>query len=294
MARFLSLNSFPASFLFSAGMGLMLAGGVSLRAQTTMMNPSEAAPASPTPAPGAGPKPAPTPPAPTAMTNAAPVLPPADTIGQYGKILGPSDEVAHPLKLKTPFFPGLGEVKIPRQDEFTMRDKLEQLAQLSDDEIRKQLDQWPAYSKMNLRDEGLMLQRIQDFRDYRTKTAMQKAHDMGLLTLTVDDKVKFEKAYWIARLQMDKDIAKQVQPIVAQHEQKLKDQLFREFSKASPGPIASVPGNKPPANKPAASAPAAAPTTATAAPIQPATAIMASAPATNMGVPMQPMAQTPH
>src|SRR5271167_2451839 len=104
MARFLTLNLFPANFLFSAGLGLMVAGGASLRAQTPMMNSADTAPAS-TPATATAP------PKPTPTTNAAPIIPPQDEMGRYGKILGPSDEMTHPLKLKTPFFPGLGEVK---------------------------------------------------------------------------------------------------------------------------------------------------------------------------------------
>ena len=77
-----------------------------------------------------------------AATNAPPALPP-DTFGQYGKIVAPSDQMAHPLRLKMPF-PGAGEVKIPSADELKMREKLEQLATLSDDDIRAQLEKWPA------------------------------------------------------------------------------------------------------------------------------------------------------
>jgi hypothetical protein len=204
----------------------------SLRAQSPM------APMEVTPAP-----------AKTPATNAAPVipLPPPDTLGRYGKILTPSDEISHPLKLKMPF-PGVGEVKVPNPDELNMRDKLEQLAKLSDSDIRLQLAQWPAYGRMNLRDEGGMLQRIQDFRDYRTKVALQKAHDMGLLTLTPDQKVRFEKDYWDKRLQMDHDLAKQFVPIFRAREQKLQDELFREFSAVSVGPVAQAP--KPPQTPP--------------------------------------------
>lgn len=183
-------------------------------------------------------------------TNAATkTLPPPipDTYGRYGKILTPGDEMAHPVKLKMPF-PGVGEVKIPNQDELSMRDKLEQLSKLSDADIRLQLELWPAYGKMTLRDEGTMLQRIQDFRDYRTRMAMQKAHDMGLLTLTPEQKVRFEKDYWDQRLQMDHDLAQQFEPILQAREQKLQDNLFREFSSASAGPTVPVP--KPPAGAP--------------------------------------------
>jgi hypothetical protein len=214
-------------------------------------------------------------PAKTPATNPAPVVLPPDTLGQYGKILTPSDQMDHPLKLKMPF-PGVGEVKVPNQDELGMREKLEQLAMLSDDDIRAQLAKWPAFSKMNLRDEGLMLQRIQDFRDYRTRVAMQKAHDLGLLTLTPDQKTRFEKDYWNKRLQMDHEMAKLFEPQMKARAQKMEDELFREYSSISVGPTV------PPVSKPAA-APMA----------QSKAAISVSAPATNMGQPMEPMAQAP-
>src|SRR5260221_7814896 len=124
--------------------------------------------------------------APANMTNAAPVIPPLlpqDTIGRFGKIFTPSDEMSHPLKLNMPF-PGVGEVKVPSQDELNMREKLEQLATMSDADLRAQLEQWPAYGRMNLKDEGVMLQRIQDFRDHHTRVAQDRAHKLGLVDLT--------------------------------------------------------------------------------------------------------------
>jgi len=227
-------------------------------------------------------------PAKTPATNAAPVVPLPDTLGRYGKILVPSDEMSHPLKLKMPF-PDAGEVKVPNQDELTMREKLEQLAELSDTDIHDQLHKWPVYGSMNLRDQGAMLQRIQDFRDYRTRVAMQKAHDMGLLTLTPDQKVRFEKDYWDERLQMERDLAKQFEPILRAREQKLQDELFREFSSASLGPVAQAakptpPGPTPATKPPQAPAPAKQIKAAASAP---------AAPATNVVQPMDPVAQAP-
>jgi hypothetical protein len=225
---------------------------------------AKTAPAAPTVAvnsPGKGP-----------LTNAAPTLPP-DTLSRYGKILAPSDEVSHPLKLRLPF-PGVGEVKIPSNDELTMREKLEQLAALSDADIRTQLDKWPPYSKMNLRDQGAMLGRIQDFRDFRSNTAKTKAHEMGLLTLLPDQQARFEKEYWDARLKMDRDLARQFQPIYQAQEQQLKDKLFREYSSISSGPMVQVPAPVPPK----APAPA---------------SVAANKPAPTP-VPAQPIAQAPH
>jgi hypothetical protein len=194
-----------------------------------------------------------TPPAKAPSTNSAaakppvisPALPPAmqNTLGRYGNILAPGDQVSYPLKLKLPF-PSDAEVRVPKPDDLVKRQKLEELARLSDDDLRKQLAQWPAYGKMSLRDQGSMLQRIQDFRDYHARVAQQKAHDMGLLTLTTDQKTKFEKEYWDQRLKLDEDLAKQFQPIYQAREQKMNDALFREFSSSAPAPA-------PPAPKPA-------------------------------------------
>ena len=248
MARFVALNfqftlaSSLRPYLIMATWVAMVAFSIPVHAQPPM------APA-PAPAPSA-PK--------TPTTNAPQVLPP-DTLGKYGKIVQPGDQAAHPLKLKLPL-PDVGEIKIPSGDELNMRDKLEQLAMLSDADIRSQLEKWPAYGKMSLRDQGLMLTRIQDFRDYRSNVARTKAHEMGLLTLTPDQQAKFEKDYWDSRLKMDHDLAKQFTPIFKAAEQKMRDDLYRKYSVVSQGPVAQAPkptvaptaaAPKPPAGNPA-------------------------------------------
>jgi hypothetical protein len=176
-------------------------------------------------------------------TKATPVVPPADAFNRYGKIWVPSDDPAHPIKLNVQF-PGVGDMKIPSQDELNVRDKLEQLAALSDADIHKQLDQWPPFSKMKLGDQGQLLQRIQAFKDLRAKVAMQKAHDMGLLTLLPDQQARFEKEYWDKQLQMERALAKQFEPAWRAAQQKLAGDLYREFSSPSMGPVAQLP--KPP------------------------------------------------
>jgi hypothetical protein len=190
-----------------------------------------------------------TPVAPLTSTAAIPPATP-DTNNPYGKIVVPGD-MAHPPKLKLPI-PDTGEVKVPTPDEIAMRVKLETLAALSDNEIHTQLEQWPAYSTMTLRDQGAMLMRIQDFRDYRTRTAVQAAHDMGLMALTPDQRVKFEKDYWDKRLKMDVELAKQFGPAFKARQQKLADELVREFStgvgaiaQGPKAPVVPVPAVKP-------------------------------------------------
>jgi hypothetical protein len=234
---------------------VLLAGfSTPAQAQQTMMQTTTTAQTPPptTPPSTAQPKSAPgKPPQPPATP---PPLPP-DTLSQYGKIVLPSDQVAHPLKLKLPI-PDVGEVKIPTQDELVMRDKLEQLATLSDADIRMHLAQWPAFSKMSLRDEGAMLARIQDFRDYRSGTAKMKAHEMGLLTLTPDQQAKFEKEYWDKRLQMDRDLAKQFDPIFRAAQLKMMDDLYREFSSTAQVPVAQAPKPPQPPGPPTTNKPA--------------------------------------
>ncbi len=195
------------------------------------------APAAMAPVPSPAAKVTLTAPAPTAQTNAAgKVIPPVpDTFNRYGKIWAPSDDIAHPIKLNMQF-PGVGDMKIPSQDELNVRDKLEQLALLSDEDIHKQLSAWTPYNKMKLGDQGQFLMRIQAFKDLRSKVALQKAHNMGLLTLTVEQQARFEKDYWNKRLQMERDLSKQFEPIFRAREQKMDDELFREFSSVSQVP----------------------------------------------------------
>jgi hypothetical protein len=180
--------------------------------------------------------PAPTPGAPVAINKPAPAPPiPEDYFARYGKILAPNDQPPYPFKLTMPA-PGFGEIKIPNAGELMMREKLERLAMLSDAEIRDQLEKWPAYSKMSLGDQGAMLTRIQQFRDRRSKVAAMKAHQLGLLTLNPQQQVKFEQEYWDKKLQMDHQLAQQFEPIYKARDQKLNEDLYREFS--SPGPLA--------------------------------------------------------
>ena len=241
MDRFLTLKRRVGGRLFSTGgLGLVISFSTLVYAQTPPPVKVPATNAAPTAA--VAPKPAAVP------------APLPDAYNKYGKIWAPSDDAAHPLKLNMQF-PGVGEMKIPSQEELKMRDKLEQLAQLSDEDIRKQLDEWPPYTKMKLGDQGQMLVRIQQFKDLRSRIAQDKARELGLLTLTPEQKGKFEKEYWDKRLQMDRDVAKQVEPILKARVQKLQEDLFREFSApGSVSPPAPAPKPQPPiaqANKPA-------------------------------------------
>ena len=239
----------------------------SLRAQEAMQAmipaPSAATPAKPAPVK-------------TPATQAAAVFAPVpDTFNRYGKIWAPSDDAAHPIKLNVQF-PGVGDMKIPSQAELNVRDKLEQLATLSDADIHKQLDQWPPYGKMKLGDQGQLLMRIQAFKELRTRVAMQKAHEMGLLTLLPDQQARFEKEYWDKQLLMERTLAKQFEPVWRAAQQKMEGDLYREFSSPSLGPMAQ-------AAKPA-QAPVVTPSKAAAS--------GPSAPATNGMQPM-PVAQAP-
>jgi hypothetical protein len=211
-----------------------------------------------TPAPAPAPAPASTaalvPPANPAAPAVKPVVPPVpeDYFQRYGKILTPGTEPSHPLKLAMPF-PDVGQIKIPSAEELAMRDKIERLTTMSDADIRKDLDAWPAFDEMTLGDEGAMLVRIQMFKDRRDKIAQDRAHALGLLTLKPDQMQKFETEYWNKRMQMDAQLSRQFGAVYKTSQDKLDEELFREFS--TPG--TPVPPPKPPApalaaqNKPA-------------------------------------------
>ena len=187
-------------------------------------------------------------------TNAPPQQP--EYLERYGKILTAGDEPAHPLKLSMPF-PDVGEVRIPNRDQLVVREKLEALAVLSDDDIRTQLNQWPACLKMKLADEGTLLTRIQQFKERRDKIAQQKGEALGLWsTLNPDQRSRFEKEYWDKRLQMDRDLAKQFEPIVKDRESKMLEELFREFSSTTPVGVAAQDPKPPAPTQPKPPAPA--------------------------------------
>lgn len=205
-------------------------------------------------------------PAPPAKPPVPPV--PEDYFQRYGKILQPGTEPSHPLKLAMPVS-DIGQMKIPSQEEISMREKLERLAILSDNDIRQDLEKWPAFNKMSLSDEGMMFMRIQQFKDRRARFAQERARALGLNTLKPDQFARFEKEYWDKRLQMDRELAKQFDPIFKARESQIEEQLYREFStpakpvpppaKPAPPKDAKAPGAKPAAPKPPSPSPAAPP-----------------------------------
>jgi hypothetical protein len=240
MARHVPLglrSAVPGLRAFAFGLGLLAGCDLLLNAQTT---PATNAPPVKPQHVAANVKPP--------ATNAPP-LPPnlQNTLGRYGNIVLPGDQVAYPLKLRLPN-PNDDEIRVPSQDDLVKRAKLEALASLSDDDIRKELAAWPAYNKMSLRDQGAMLQRIQEFREYHARVALQKARELGLSTLTPAQQAKFEKEYWDKRLKMDQQLVNQLRPLYQAGEQRMNDDLFREFSSAMPAPAPPAP--KPPAKPP--------------------------------------------
>ena len=252
MARLFALDWFQRVGLAGGAarclalLGLTIYFPLTLRSDPAMQEMAPSAPA-PAGAPAAPPK------APATVPKPPQVPPPPipDTFNRYGKIWAPSDDASHPIKLNVQF-PGVGEMKVPSEEELSVRDKLEHLATLSDADIRTQLSLWPPYAKMKLADEGQLLIHIQMFKEQRTKIAMDKARELGLFnSLTPAQKAKFEKEYWDKQLQMDHELAKQFEPILKARDQKLSDDLFREFS--TPGAVVPpgiaakpAPGSTPP------------------------------------------------
>jgi hypothetical protein len=227
MAGFLALNR-VRTLVRTLALASLLAPSLPAFAATTNAAPEK--PAAPSPAPAA--------------KSAVPPLQ-EDYFQRYGKILAPGTEPAHPLKLAMPF-PDVGQINIPSQEQIDMREKLEHLTTMSDADIRQDLEKWPAFAKMSLSDEGNMLVRIQQFKDRRAKIAQDRAHALGLLTLKPDQLEKFEKEYWDKRMQMDRELAKQFEPVFNAHEAQIEEQLYREFS--TPGEhVPAPPPPKPPA-----------------------------------------------
>jgi hypothetical protein len=214
-------------------LALLAASALTLAAQAPMMQAA-------TPPPAATPAPATTPPGtqPAAGAKPAPIIPPVpvDYFQRYGKILSPGTEASHPLKLAMPN-PDVGQIKIPTGEETALRDKIERLTTMSDEDIRKDLANWPAFKQMSLADEGAMLVRIQQFKDHRAKLAQECAHDLGLLTLSPAQMDRFTQEYWQKRLKLDGDLARQFQPIYQARESKMEEELFREYSTPAKPPL---------------------------------------------------------
>jgi hypothetical protein len=243
MARFFSLGDRKALFFRSAvgATGLLIAASSPVPAAPPAAGSTNAAPVAPVPPPKkmAG--------APTAPP--APLPPPADYQAPYGKILEANNQPPYPFKLNLPP-PGFGEVQVPNNEDLDKRGKLDLLTTLSDAEIRAQLEKWPAYSKMSLGDQGAFLMRIQQFRDFRQKVALIKARQLGLLTLNPQQQARFQKEYWQLELQTDRQLVQQLTPLVKAADQKMNEQLFRDFS--SPGALAQNPPAAPKPSPPAA------------------------------------------
>jgi hypothetical protein len=243
MARFVPLGfrrQVPARRVIAAGFGFI--AGCSLSWAATPGPATNASSATP-------PQHAAAKPIAKSATSPAPLSPALQkSLDRYGDIVTTGTQVSYPLHLHLPL-PYEIEVHVPTSEDLVIRAKLEALANLSDDELRKQLAAWPALNKMSLRDQGLLLQRIQDFRDYHVKIAMQKAHGMGMPTLTPAQAAKFEKEYWDERLKIDQDLVEQFQPIYEAREQEMDAALLAEFSSPVPATAPPVPkamsGGKP-------------------------------------------------
>jgi hypothetical protein len=234
---------------------LLIAASSPLPAAPPASGSTNAAPAAPVPPPKMAATPTAPAPPPVKKVAAAPTapppppVPPADYQAPYGKILEMNNQPPYPFKLNLPS-PGFGEVQVPNNEDLDKRGKLDLLTTLSDSEIRAQLEKWPAYSKMSLGDQGAFLMRIQQFRDFRQKVAQIKARQLGLLTLNPQQQARFQKEYWQLELQTDRQLVQQLTPLVKAADQKMNEQLFRDFS--SPGALAQTPPAAPKPSAPAA------------------------------------------
>lgn len=198
------------------------------------------------------------PPPPGFVTNSANPIPPS-YYDRYGHIVSASDDPTHPVKLNLPG-PGVGELRLPTKDELDLREKLERLSGLTDAEIRAELEKWPPYQKMNLYDQGSMLQKIQQFRDYRSRVALDKSKQLGLtLDPNSEQMRRFTNEFWAKKLAMDRQFIQQFTSAYNQQDEQLKETLFREYSTPSPLPPPSKKATAAPPPKPSAQASTSAP-----------------------------------
>jgi hypothetical protein len=117
--------------------------------------------------------------------------------------------------------------KFPFQDH-ELRGRLDQLAQLSDEELKAHLEKWPRYKEMTLAEQSRFLMKIAEFRERRKKQAEMKAKELGL-QLTPEEQKEFEKRYWEKRLEMEQQIFQELEPRRKELERQLNELLKTEF-----------------------------------------------------------------
>jgi hypothetical protein len=133
------------------------------------------------------------------------------------------------VRLNFPFA-WVGELKLPTKDEISSRDKLEFLGDMSDQQIRDELEKWPPFNGMSIGDQGRMLVRIQEFKDRRSKLAQDEQQKLNLTNLSPTDQANFKKVFWQMRREIDDDLIADFQARYDAKQAELDHALVSKFT----------------------------------------------------------------
>jgi cell division septation protein DedD len=111
---------------------------------------------------------------------------------------------------------------------------LEFLDDLTDQQIRSELEKWQPYNSMTLGDQGRMLMRIQEFRDRRTKIAQDEAQKLSLNNLAPADQLAFKKMFWQLQRQVDDQLITEFQSQYDAKEHEMEHALIAKFAPLVP------------------------------------------------------------
>jgi hypothetical protein len=133
------------------------------------------------------------------------------------------------------------KMRAPNEDTLRLRDRLNALAQLSDAELQKELEQWTPYRQMGIGEKGQLLTRIQHMREVRVQLAQRKAAQLGL-KLSDEQFKEFTEAFWQAKLEMERKLWEEMEPRRNQLQQELEATLKARFGSAAvPAPSPAPP-----------------------------------------------------
>jgi len=120
---------------------------------------------------------------------------------------------------------------IPNRHEVEAREKLQELAKLSDEQLTAELHKWPRYQKMTFGERAKFLQRIQDIRDHRKNMAVNRARELNL-NLNPEQQAAFEKSYWDKKIVAEKQLSAETEPRRKELDEQMNQQLLKEFGSA--------------------------------------------------------------
>lgn len=138
-----------------------------------------------------------------------------------------------------PAVPHVGRMMSMDGKENEMRERLGQLATLSDDQLKAELTKWPRYQHMSLGEQSKFLAKLQEIRDRQKAMAAAKARELGL-NLSPEQKTAFESSYLQKRMAMERQLWKEMEPRRRQLESQISQDLMKEFGTSASNPPSSV------------------------------------------------------